>query len=292
MSTIHDPSMTEGGGEKSILRILFMHVLKSFRSYPLLLTIILINFPPLDLHMCANSPEPSPVFDPPHSFATSPPYYFTLVRHGKTEANSRNAFIGITDSPLNETGRAQARATAQYLKSQDWKFELILSSPLQRCTETAQIIAESLNLPFHIHPNLIERNYGVFENKTQEQAKHTHPNVLAKYLIEKPFVLIPEGESAIELEQRIHDLVWNQLPTKYPKVRQVLLITHLNPVRALLRLLGVESWDIYFKKFSNASVTRLRTDFQSTEVMLSDYSCYNDPACNTEGTQEDVARLK
>ncbi len=242
--------------------------------------------------MCANSPEPSPVFDPSHTFNSSTPYYFTLVRHGETEANSRNAFIGITDSPLNETGRAQARATAQYLKTQGWNFELILSSPLQRCAETAKIIAETLNRPFHIHPHLIERNYGVFENKTQEEVKLTHPHVLENYLIEKPFVLIPEGESAIELEQRIHDLVWNQIPSKYPEIRHILFITHLNPVRALLRLLGVESWDIYFKKFSNASVTRLRTDLQSTEVMVSDYSCYIDPACNTEGTQEDMAHLK
>ena len=156
----------------------------------------------------------------------------------------------------------------------------------------AEIIAETLDCPFHAHPNLTERNYGVFENKTQEEVKHTHPSVLARYLIEKPFVLILEGESAIELEQRIHDLVWNQIPSKYPEIRHILFITHLNPVRALLRLLGVESWDIYFKKFSNASVTRLRTDFQSTEVIVSDYSCYNDPTCNDENTQEDMARLE
>ncbi|TFH30665.1 MAG: histidine phosphatase family protein [Promethearchaeota archaeon] len=242
--------------------------------------------------MCAHSPEFSPVSDSPQTCTHISPYYFTLIRHGETEANSRNAFIGITDSPLNATGRAQAQATAQYLVTQKWKFELILSSPLQRCTETARIMAANFDMPFQILSYLTERNYGIFENKTEEEVSRAYPHLLADYLVNKPFVLIPEGESAIDLEDRIQNLVWSHIPSQYPKIRHILFITHLNPVRAFLRLLGVESWDIYFKKFSNASVTRLRTDLQTAEVLISDYSCYNDPACNVASNQEDMAQLK
>ncbi|MHA1620056.1 MAG: histidine phosphatase family protein [Promethearchaeota archaeon] len=249
------------------------------------LTIILFNNRSLDFYMCGHSPEISPTIDPPS------PYYFTLVRHGETEANSRNAFIGITDSPLNNIGRTQARSTAQYLATQGWKFDLILSSPLQRCTETAQIISDTLDLPFRINGNLIERNYGIFENRTQEEITQTHPQLLASYLIEKPFVMIPEGESAIELERRIHELLWFQIPAQHPQVRHILFITHLNPVRAFLRLFGVKSWEVYFEKFSNASVTRLRTDFQKTEVMILDFSCHEDPECNANGTTDDTTPL-
>lgn len=219
-------------------------------------------------------------------------YYITFVRHGQTEENARNAFIGITDGELNEIGQKQAKATARYLKDQGWQFDLVLSSPLKRCLQTANIITEYLNLSFEIEPNLIERNYGIFENKTRQEVVTAYPHIFADYKKNKPFIELPEGESAIAIENRIHELFWQKIPQFYPKVEHILCITHLNPVRAFLRLTQLKPWEIYFEKFSNASVTRVKSDLVHSELLVYDFSCFEDPACNLKESDFDINELK
>ncbi len=60
-------------------------------------------------------------------------------------------------------------------------------------------------------------------------------------------------------------------------------ITHLNPVRAMLRLLNLADWQIYYQNFKNASLTRIKTDLKSGEVLLFDFSCSEENG-NTEQT--------
>ena len=68
-----------------------------------------------------------------------------LVRHGETDWNRQHRIQGLTDIPLNETGRAQARATGRLLSRRS--FDGIYASPLDRAMETARIIADELGLP-------------------------------------------------------------------------------------------------------------------------------------------------
>ncbi len=71
---------------------------------------------------------------------------------------------GSTDIPLNETGRDQARITAEMLFRDGERWDAIWSSPLSRALETAEIIAERLDLgPIHTDPDLQERNFGAAE---------------------------------------------------------------------------------------------------------------------------------
>ena len=60
------------------------------------------------------------------------------MRHGETNGNLRGVIQGWTDEPLNDKGRKLAKITAQALR--DIKFDVVISSPLQRAYETAQII--------------------------------------------------------------------------------------------------------------------------------------------------------
>ncbi|MDJ0339760.1 histidine phosphatase family protein [Cryobacterium sp. PH31-O1] len=87
---------------------------------------------------------------------------FALIRHGQTDWNAAARIQGATDIPLNDVGRVQAADAVAPLKRYDWDF--IVSSPLSRAAETADLIGEQLGLDtVRRIPGLIERNYGPAE---------------------------------------------------------------------------------------------------------------------------------
>lgn len=68
-----------------------------------------------------------------------------FVRHGESEANQKGIFAGQKeDSILTEKGRDQAKETAQEIKFTNLKIKKIISSPLKRSLETAEIIAREI----------------------------------------------------------------------------------------------------------------------------------------------------
>lgn len=83
----------------------------------------------------------------------------TLVRHGQTDWNLDRRIQGSTDIPLNDTGRADARAAAALLA--DSTHHAVYASPLLRARETAQIIADELGLDSpELVPEMRERTFG------------------------------------------------------------------------------------------------------------------------------------
>ena len=87
---------------------------------------------------------------------------FALIRHGQTDWNARRRLQGATDIPLNDVGRAQARDAVDVLSDNEW--DAIVSSPLSRAAETAQLIADGLGLSVTRHiPALAERSFGPAE---------------------------------------------------------------------------------------------------------------------------------
>lgn len=79
-----------------------------------------------------------------------------LIRHGKTEWNTLNKAAGQVDIPLNEIGREQALETKEKLK--DMPIDLIITSPLIRARQTAEIINEDRKLPIIVDNRAIERD--------------------------------------------------------------------------------------------------------------------------------------
>ncbi|MGH7152683.1 MAG: histidine phosphatase family protein [Acetobacteraceae bacterium] len=88
---------------------------------------------------------------------------FWYLRHGETDWNARGLSQGGTDIPLNPTGLAQARAAANRLRHRG--IVTIVSSPLTRAQETAEIVAQVLDLPVRFDPDLKEVAFGVQEGQ-------------------------------------------------------------------------------------------------------------------------------
>lgn len=89
------------------------------------------------------------------------PFYY--IRHGQTDWNKEDRFMGQTDIPLNETGLEQARVAAQSLVY--IPFAAIVSSPLQRALATAEIISQATGKSITIVDELKEVNLGIMEGK-------------------------------------------------------------------------------------------------------------------------------
>lgn len=87
-----------------------------------------------------------------------------FVRHGESEANAADVLAGSQiDSPMTEKGRAQVGQAIEYIKQHGIKIDHIVSSPMIRTRETAEMIAQAIGInPKSItyDPRLIEHDCG------------------------------------------------------------------------------------------------------------------------------------
>ena len=101
-----------------------------------------------------------------------------LARHGETDWNRDLRVQGHSDTPLNETGRAQARELARSLAAEP--IHAIYASDLARARETAEIVAAARKLEVSSEPGLRERSFGSWEGLTRQEiddrfgARSTH----------------------------------------------------------------------------------------------------------------------
>ena len=126
-------------------------------------------------------------------------HFITLLRHGESEGNNSGVLQGQTDYPLTKTGIEQARCLASTWKAQDFKFDLIISSPLLRASQTAQIIATNLGSPIQYEHAWMERNFGELQGKSLKEINQRIPPVDFFH----PYNPIGEnGESQLDLYSR------------------------------------------------------------------------------------------
>ncbi|UJP10951.1 histidine phosphatase family protein [Microbacterium sp. KUDC0406] len=152
----------------------------------------------------------------------------TLVRHGQTDWNLERRIQGSTDIPLNDTGRADARAAAAELAGGD--YDAIYSSPLTRAHETAQIIAGELGLaaPLTIG-GVRERSFGAGEGM-----------LVADYMTEFGdwHAEVPDAETLQEVCDRALDeleaIVRDSRRRSSPRAESIVVVSHGGVIRALL----------------------------------------------------------
>jgi len=101
----------------------------------------------------------------------TPVYQFVFLRHGESLGNAQSRWQGQSDYPLTDKGRDQARALAERWKRENASFDLIISSPLSRAKETAEIIAAALKVRVEFDPIWLERAIGEMEGLTADEVR-------------------------------------------------------------------------------------------------------------------------
>lgn len=97
-----------------------------------------------------------------------------MIRHGETDWNSTGRLQGCEDIELNDKGREQAHQLITYLGRENW--DVVVSSPLKRAYETAQIIASRLSLnEIEVIEKLRERDYGEASGLLPDERRSRFP---------------------------------------------------------------------------------------------------------------------
>lgn len=123
-----------------------------------------------------------------------------LVRHGQTEWNREERFRGQVDVPLNEVGRAQARAVARRLA--DAPLAAVYSSPLSRALETAWPTAQAHGLAVQPEPGLLDIHYGEWGGLSEDEARARDPELLDRWLHDPGRAVFPGGEGLADVQGR------------------------------------------------------------------------------------------
>lgn len=102
-------------------------------------------------------------------------FNITLIRHGESIGNLNGLIQGQSDHDLTEAGICQAVRIAQHWVNNQRKFDLIITSPLSRARQTAEIIAERLNTPVEQNPLWMERGFGDIDGRDYSEIIHNEP---------------------------------------------------------------------------------------------------------------------
>jgi probable phosphomutase (TIGR03848 family) len=123
-----------------------------------------------------------------------------LIRHGENEYVAKGRLAGrLPGVHLNANGLQQAEAVAQALKNAPIKA--IYSSPLDRCIETAQPLAEALKMDVIPRTGLLEVDFGDWQDKTLKQLRRRK---LWKVVQDNPARMkFPGGETFGDAQMRI-----------------------------------------------------------------------------------------
>ncbi|GGK88168.1 bifunctional RNase H/acid phosphatase [Mangrovihabitans endophyticus] len=156
-----------------------------------------------------------------------------LVRHGQTAYTSQGRYSGRGDVPLSDEGEAQAMAAAGRVAVLSRDVAAVVTSPLSRCTRTAELIAAELGgVEVTVLADLIECDFGRWEGMTFADVQERWPDEMNAWL-DSTAVAPPGGESFQEVGERVQRALRTVLSAYAQKV--VVLVSHVSPIKLILR---------------------------------------------------------
>ncbi|MER5962647.1 bifunctional RNase H/acid phosphatase [Streptomyces sp. NPDC002057] len=204
----------------------------------------------------------------------SAPATFVLLRHGETALTPEKRFSGSggTDPELSAAGLRQAEAVAVALAARG-TIQEIVSSPLTRCRQTAAAVAARLGLDVRVEQGLRETDFGAWEGLTFGEVRERHPEDLDAWLASPKAAPTGGGESFATVARRVAS-TRDRLAAAHAG-RTVLLVTHVTPIKTLVRLaLGAPPESLFRMELSAASISAVAyyADGNASVRLLNDTS--------------------
>jgi ribonuclease H / adenosylcobalamin/alpha-ribazole phosphatase len=181
-----------------------------------------------------------------------------LVRHGVTAHTVDKRFsggLGGSNPGLSDEGRDQVRLTADWLSPLAGDIDVVVSSPVRRTHESAEILGARLRKPVRTEGGLAEMEFGSWEGLTFAELRERHPDELDAWL---GSVDVPAGggESFRVVEKRVLASL-DRLLEEYVG-RTVLVVSHVTPIKVLVaHALGAPLESLYRMELAPASVSVL-----------------------------------
>ncbi|MDE5771054.1 MAG: histidine phosphatase family protein [Ruminococcus sp.] len=165
-------------------------------------------------------------------------YRISVIRHGMTEANEKGIYIGKTDLPLSSKGAAEI---ASKIDEFDYPtVHRVYSSPLKRCTETADILFPETEIK--TVDDLRELDFGDFENKSVEELLNNAD--YKKWLKGGKDSRSPNGESLEEMTARTYKALHNIIiDMMNDGITHSAMITHAGIISNMLSCFGLPKYD-------------------------------------------------
>ena len=174
------------------------------------------------------------------------------VRHGETFYNLEGRIQGQTNSRLSPLGQRQCEAVA--LRLVDQAIDAVVSSPLERAIDSAQVIADKVGVTLATDPRLMEINAGIFQGLTWPEINDRYAAEAARWKTQDPDFRIPQGESRRDVmlrAQAAFDAI------RATGKRSVVVLGHGGSLSAALKsLLGIPAERNPFT-LANGSITTL-----------------------------------
>ena len=182
---------------------------------------------------------------------------FLFLRHGITELNVKKVYFGQLNPPLINEGIQQIHNAKKNVASEN--ISLFYSSDLKRCTESAEIINEHLNLDIIEKPGFRELNFGIFEGLSHQELMSRYPEEAELFFKNWENYQIPDGESIHDFMMRAVNEI-EDIKKSY-KGEKILITTHSGVIQAVLSFYFTGNLEAYWKfRFNHGSITKLCFD--------------------------------
>lgn len=179
-----------------------------------------------------------------------------FMRHGQAKNNVERILAGRTEGiPLTETGIEQAGHTAEMLTHMD--ISAIYASPIERARHTAEIVGGRNGVGVTVDERLVELDMGKFTGMAYDDIYESHGNVSMKFYNGELEIAHNGVETFTEVRSRVADIVGHV--TREHKGQNVLLVTHMDPIKAMLStIVDLSPTNLFELIIANASLNIFR----------------------------------
>ena len=174
-----------------------------------------------------------------------------LLRHGEVEGG--DIFRGSTDDNLTDNGWDQMQATLQgYIG-----WDVIISSPLSRCAEFSESLAEQEDIKLEIIDAFQEIDFGEWEGQSPDDLIKDNDEILKRWWLSPIKQTPPEGENFHDFRARVLKSL-NDIIEKH-EGKHLLLVTHAGVIRVILMyILGMQEENLFRLNVDYASISTIR----------------------------------